>query len=233
MLPKLHDDIFVVLTDVARGVPPVAVAVGMLLLFSFILTWIKHSSDRSGAEWSEEEEGGMLCTFPMCGKELDQEKQEEWVQDKYVSLFYCSKTCMKRNWRENNHQSVIHLLKKRKEQLEKEREALEKKRQGAWLDELSDIIPNPKGFLGVDLQLVCDNVASQVEIDAARMTARTFSSAYMKKFGTAVHTWTYECFKTSGKGCILIHLSEKAVEESGGAPISFVQKRILAPLRDR
>ena len=37
----------------------------------------------------------------------------------------------------------------------------------------------------MDLQQVCDKVSSQVELDAAKMTARTFSAAYMKKYGPA------------------------------------------------
>jgi hypothetical protein len=47
-----------------------------------------------------------------------------------------------------------------------------------------------------------------------------------------VHHWAYDCFQKSGRGCILIHLSEKAMEKSSGSPLTYINQRILLSLDD-
>jgi len=46
----------------------------------------------------------------------------------------------------------------------------------------------------------------------------------MTKFGLAVHEWAHASYSVSGPGGVVIHLSEKALAHSSGAPLSFVSQ---------
>ena len=175
----------------------------------------------------------LICTYPMCGKSLELIPAAARVQSKHCELEYCSPRCFKRDWRENNHPSVGTLLKRRREELAREEQARQVQKQRSWLDQLSDLIPEPQGLYRGELDKVYSSMSSQMEADAFTITARTFCQAYMAKFSMAVHGWSNDCYAASGRGAVVIHLSERALQQSFGAPLSYVSQRVVEILQDR
>jgi hypothetical protein len=133
-------------------------------------------------------------------------------------------------------QSVVLLLKRRKTELEKEKREFEESCARPWLQQLADTLPNPKAGFGPEgveeANQVFSELSVRMETEAAQLTARTFAVAYMRRFGLHLFTWVQECLRASGRGCVLVHLSERAIEDSSGAPISYVPQRILLRLDD-
>ena len=173
-----------------------------------------------------------LCTFPLCGKNLELVATAARVRSKHCELEYCSSRCFKRDWRENNHPSVGTLLKRRREELAREEQIRQVQAQRGWLEQLSALIPEPQGLYRGELDKVFSSVSSQMETDAFTITARTFCQAYMAKFSMAVHGWSNDCFAASGRGVVVIHLSEKALQQSFGAPLSYVSERVVELIDD-
>ncbi|EKX31782.1 hypothetical protein GUITHDRAFT_122026 [Guillardia theta CCMP2712] len=231
----MYDDAFVVFGNILEFFPPIVLWVLGLISMSFVLTWIKWKSDVSELQKDSEFQNqslDLICTFPKCGKTLKGDEISERIPSKIVSdMFYCSKTCMKRDWKENNHHSVAMLFKRRKEELERQVQTERDQLSRSWQDQLADLIPDPHSMENLNVQAVFEKVSMQIEADAANLTAKTFCSAYMKKFGYAIHHWAYECYKCSGKGCVLVHLSDKALEATHGAPISYINLRAALRLQ--
>jgi len=231
----MYDDAFVVFGNILEFFPPIVLWVMGLIFMSFVLTWMKWKSDVSDLQKDEAYENqhlDIICTFPKCGKSLEGVEINERIPSKILpEVFYCSKTCMKRDWKENNHHSVAMLFKRRKEELERQMQLEHDQMSRSWQDQLADLIPDPHSLEHLNVQAVFEKVSMQIEADAAILTAKTFCSAYMKKFGYAIHHWAYECYKCSGKGCVLVHLSDKALEATHGAPISYLNLRTALRLQ--
>ncbi|KAJ1488886.1 hypothetical protein T484DRAFT_3575410 [Baffinella frigidus] len=190
----MHDDLFVIIEELVLGTPRPVLAGFFVILASLILTWIKQGADERERLRRHKVEHAVLpevCTFPLCGASLEGVGKEERVFGSHSDLPYCSKMCVKRDWKENNHASVVLLLKRRAAALEKERNAHAEASARPWLDQLADVIPNPQAGLsaaGGGVNSWVDTMSMKMEADAASLTARTFSSAYMRRFGPAVHT---------------------------------------------
>jgi len=228
------DDLFAMTHEVLRSIPTgVSGALGVLLV-SVLLAWLKWTAEEGQrAATRQRSDLPPICTYPLCGKSLELVPAAERVQSKHCELEYCSSRCFKRDWRENNHPSVGTLLKRRREELAREEQARQVQKQRSWLDQLSDLIPEPQGLYRGELDKVFSSMSSQMEADAFTITARTFCQAYMAKFSMAVHGWSNDCYAASGRGAVVIHLSERALQQSFGAPLSYVSQRVVEILQDR
>ena len=226
----MHDDLFAITGELISSVPVGATGVLAVLLVSFLLAWLKLAAEgsRQARLRRVNDDGEVRCTFPQCGKPLLECAPDSRVQSKQCELEYCSARCLKRDWRENNHASVAILLKRRRQELQQQEEGRRLEVERGWVQHLLDLIPEPQGLYrsGLDTALL----SSQMEKDAFSITARTFCQAYMAKFAMAVHAWAAECYACSGRGAVVIHLSEKALLHSSGAPLSYVPRRVLARL---